>query len=300
MAITISAQTLARDLDLVLLESGRGSITFTSDEINRPGLQFTGYYEHFAERRVQLMGNAETHYLYALPPEVLLPRVERFMSMGIPCVVCARDKQPPEVMLTAAKTYGVPLFRSAQPTGEIGSRITQYLQQKLAPQILIHGVLLDVFGVGILLRGPSGIGKSETALELIKDGHRLVADDVVAIRRISGRLVGSAPDATRNLIEIRGIGVLDVRHLYGVGAVQPEAEIDVIMDLELWSEHTEYDRTGAEDHTEELLDVRVPATLLPVSPGRNLASVIGVAARHFRLKRMGYEAALMFPDDTVK
>ncbi len=293
-SITIGVQELAGDLELKALTPGHGCIFFNSTEINRPGLQFTGYYEYFAERRVQLVGNAEIGYLYDLGEEQLASCAERFMSAGIPCVVCARDKQPPQAFLNAAVKYNVPVFKSDLPTGEIGNKITLYLQNKLAPHILAHGVLLDVFGVGTLLRGPSGIGKSETALEMIKNGHTLVADDVVQIKRIADTLVGSAPEATRNLIEIRGIGIMDVRHLYGVGAVQPEKTIDMIMDLELWNERTAYNRTGAEDHTDEILGVHIPATLLPVSPGRNLASIIGVAARSFRLNRMGYKGALQF------
>ncbi len=293
-SITIGVQELAGDLGMKALTPGQGRIVFTSAEINRPGLQFTGYYEHFAERRVQLVGNAENGYLHDLSDEALAACAERFMSAGIPCVVCARDKQPPAAFLAAATRFSVPVFRSELPTGEIGNKITLYLQNRLAPNILVHGVLLDVFGVGTLLRGPSGIGKSETALEMIKDGHTLVADDVVQIKRIADSLVGSAPEATRNLIEIRGIGIMDVRHLYGVGAVQPEKTIDMIMDLELWSEHTAYKRTGAQDHTESILGVHIPATLLPVSPGRDLASVIGVAARSFRLNKMGYKGALQF------
>lgn len=299
-AVSIETAELARDLDMTVLETGRGRIAFTSAEINRPGLQFAGYYEYFAEQRVQLVGNAEVHYLFGLPPEELAARADRFMSAGVPCVVCARNKRPPQAMLSAAAVYGVPVFCSELATGEIGNRITQYLQNKLAPCICIHGVLMNVFGVGVLLRGPSGIGKSETALELIKNGHQLVADDVVAIKRIAERLVGSAPDATRNLIEIRGIGLMDVRHLYGVGAVQPESDIDLVMDLELWNEHTEYNRIGGAEATQDILGVRLPSTLLPVSPGRNLSAVVGVAARQFRLRRTGYEATLLFPDSTVK
>ncbi len=292
--ISIGVQELAADLGIQALTPGHGCIVFTSAEINRPGLQFTGYYESFAERRVQLVGNAEIGYLYDLSENRLASCAERFMSAGIPCVVCARGKQPPRLFLDAAITYNVPVFCSELPTGEIQNRITLYLQNKLAPRVLVHGVLLDVFGVGTLLRGPSGIGKSETALEMIKNGHTLVADDVVQIKKIAETLVGSAPDATRNLIEIRGIGIMDIRFLYGVGAVQPEKGIDMIMDLELWDEHTAYNRTGAQDHTDSILGVHVPATLLPVSPGRNLASIIGVAARSFRLKKMGYKDSLQF------
>ncbi|MDD4074631.1 MAG: HPr(Ser) kinase/phosphatase [Eubacteriales bacterium] len=293
-SVTITAKELAKALELEILVSGRGEIELRHSEMNRPGLQFTGYYEEFAERRVQLVGNAEVHYLYDLDDASLRVCSDRFLSSGIPCVVFARDKQPPRLFLEAAERYAVPVFRSSLKTGEIGDHITRFLQYRLAPCICLHGELLDVFGVGVLLRGPSGIGKSETALEMVKGGHSLVADDVVEIRRIADTLMGSAPAATRNLIEVRGVGIMDVRYLYGVGATQPEKSIDMIVDLELWNEQTVYERTGAEDHFEEILGIALPATLLPVSPGRNLASVIGVAARSFRLKRMGYKASTLF------
>lgn len=293
-SITIGAQELARDLDMEILTPCSADIVFSSSEINRPGLQFTGYYEHFAEERLQLVGNAEIGYLYDLSPEKLNACAERFMTAGIPCVVCARNKRPPDIFLEAALRHNIPVFCSHLLTGDITNRIIVYLQARLAPSILIHGVLLDVFGVGTLLRGPSGIGKSETALEMIKSGHTLVADDVVQIKRISNTLVGSAPVSTRNLIEIRGIGIMDIRHLYGVGAVQPEKTIDMILDLELWNEHSDYNRWDTGESTDAILGVKIPTTLLPVSPGRNLASIIGVAARSFRLKNMGYHRGLEF------
>lgn len=293
-SIRIAAQELARDLDMEILTPGSDEIELSSSEINRPGLQFTGYYEHFAEKRLQLVGNAEIGYLYDLAPEKLYSCAERFMTAGIPCVVCARNKRPPDIFLEAALRHDIPVFCSRMLTGEITNRIIVYLQSRLAPSILIHGVMLDVFGVGTLLRGPSGIGKSETALEMIKSGHTLVADDVVQIKRIADILVGSAPESTRNLIEIRGIGIMDIRHLYGVGAVQPEKNIDMILDLELWNEHSDYKRFGKGESTDAILGVSIPTTLLPVSPGRNLASIIGVAARSFRLKNMGYRGGLDF------
>ena len=293
-SIAITVGELAKALRLEVLTEGRGKIELRHFEINRPGLQFTGYYEEFAERLVQLVGNAEVHYLYDLDDTALRICAERFLSSGIPCVVFARDKQPPALFLEAARRHAVPIFRSSLKTGDIGDQVTRFLQYRLAPCICLHGELLDVFGVGVLVRGPSGIGKSETALEMVKGGHSLVADDVVEIRRIADTLLGSAPAATRNLIEVRGVGIIDVRYLYGVGATQPEKNIDMIVDLELWNETTAYERTGAEDHFEEILGISLPATLLPVSPGRNLASVIGVAARSFRIKRMGYNTSTLF------
>ena len=243
-------------------------------------------------QRVQLIGNAEMHYLRTLTYEDISARMERFMGFKIPCIVCARGNTPPEAVLDCAKKHAVPVFKSDMHTDDLGHRILSYVGRELAPRILLHGVLLDVFGVGVLLQGPSGIGKSETAIEMIKMGHRLVADDVVEITRVApNRLSGRAPELTRHLIEVRGIGIVDVRYLYGVGAVNVEKTIDFCIELELWNENTQYDRTGTEGRSERILDVEVPTTRVPVSPGRNLSVVVEVAARNFRLRRLGYNAS---------
>jgi HPr kinase/phosphorylase len=293
-SVKISVEELSEKLGMAVLCKGTGFIDFTSDEINRPGLQFTGFYEHFSARRVQLIGNAEWYYLNSLTEDVLSERMERFMRSGAPCIVCSRGNQPPRALLLAAERYAVPVFVSELLTGAIEHNITEYLERKLAPRILIHGVLMDVFGVGMLIRGESGLGKSETAIEMIRAGHRLVADDVIEITRVSDTLVGYAPEATRHLVEVRGIGIVDVRYLFGVGAVIPEKSIDMAVDIELWNENTQYERMGMGDRRIELLGVSIPGTVVPVSPGRNLAVVVEVAARNFRLIRMGYDATLEF------
>ncbi|MCE5236083.1 MAG: HPr(Ser) kinase/phosphatase [Clostridiaceae bacterium] len=290
MPVTVTIQELSDALGLEILAAGGGSVNFRESEINRPGLQLTGYYEHFAAQRVQLIGNAEMHYLYGLPEAEIYARMSRLMSFKIPCIVCARNNHPPMALLKSAEDHGVPVLKSKLQTGEIGHRISEYIELRLAPKILLHGVLLDVFGVGMLLTGESGLGKSETALELIKAGHRLVADDVVEITRArNDALVGRAPEATRHLVEVRGIGVVDVRYLYGVGAVIQQKEIDLVMEMELWNENAKYERVSAFEASREILGVNVPCTMLPVSPGRNLAVVVEVAARSFRLKRLGYD-----------
>ncbi len=295
MPLNVTIEELSRDLGLEALVAGNGSVSFTDGEINRPGLQFAGYYEHFDARRVQVIGNAEMYYLYALSPDELHVRMEHFMGLSIPCIVCARGNEPPEALLKSAEKYGVPVLKSALRTGEIGHRISQYIEYKLAPKILLHGVLLDVFGVGMLITGESGLGKSETALEMIKAGHRLVADDVTEITRIpSNALIGRAPELTRHLMEVRGIGIVDVRYLFGVGAVIQEKEIDLVMEMELWNENTPYERVSAFESSKEILGVAVPSTVLPVSPGRNLSVVLEVAARSFRLKRLGYDVGKEF------
>jgi len=291
-SITLTNEEIASSLDMAVLVRGAGKVVFTTAEIGRPGLQLAGYYSHFAQKRVQLIGNSETDYLYGMEYAEAFDRLDRFMSSGIPCVVCARNNMPPQALIDCAEKYAVPVFLSAALTDDIGHRITNYLSRKLAPKALIHGVLLDVFGVGILLRGASGMGKSETALEMIKQGHRLVADDVVELTRVTdNRLVGRAPEVTRCMIEVRGIGIVDVRYLFGVGAVVEEKSVELVMDLEFWQADQEYDRLGNGERTTQILGVSVPETVLPVSPGRNLAVVVEVAARNFLLKRMGYDTS---------
>ena len=290
--ITLDVAHIAEQLELEVLEAGEGSVTFTSAEIGRPGLQFAGYYDHFLSKRVQIIGKSEMYYLYGLDEDEVYARMSRFMSYSVPCMVCARGNMPPKALLSCAREHKLPVFLSKQKTDEIGHRISNFLSRKLAPSMLIHGVLMDVFGVGILMRGESGLGKSETALEMINKGHRLVADDVVRITKVAaGRIVGSAPEATKYLIEVRGIGVVDVRYLFGVGAAVNEKSIDFIMDLELYDPASDYERIGAKEKRTELLGVDIATTVLPVSPGRNLSVVIEVAARNFLLKKLGYNTS---------
>ena len=295
--VKVLVSEIEEKLGLTVLCKGRGFAEFSSSEINRPGLQLTGFYEHFPAQRMQLIGNAEVYYLYSLGDAVLRERMDRFMREGVPCIVCARSNQPPTELLDAAERFGVPVFMSSLLTGDVDHKISEFLERKLAAHILIHGVLLDVFGVGVLLRGESGLGKSETAIEMIRAGHRLVADDVVEITRISNTVMGCAPDVTRHLVEVRGIGVVDVRYLFGVGAVIPEKSIDLVVDIELWNESARYDKGGIEDQYVELLGVAIPGTIVPVSPGRNLAVVLEVAARNFRLIRTGYDTMVQFREN---
>lgn len=291
-SITLTVDKLSEELELEPLTGSGGTVTFTSAEIGRPGLQFTGYYDHFSSRRVQIIGMSEMYYLYGLSGAEVRARMKRFMSYGVPCVVCARGNMPPKELIESAREHGLPVFLSHQKTDDIGHRISNYLSRKLAPSMLTHGVLMDVFGVGILMRGESGLGKSETALEMIKQGHRLVADDVVRITRVaSGRIVGTAPEATKYLIEVRGIGIVDVRYLFGVGSAVNEKSIDFIMDLEMFDPTAQYERIGAREKRTELLGVEIPTTVLPVSPGRNIAVVVEVAARNFLLKKLGYDTS---------
>lgn len=274
-----------------------GSPTFEVDtsDINFPGLQFAGYFTHFAHNRVQLAGNAEMAFLDEISEEVMEHRLEKYFSYDIPVLVIARDYKVPPSMAAVARKRDVPILRTPISTTQCSHRISNYLDRKLAPTISRHGVLVDVYGVGIILMGESGIGKSETALELVKRGHRLVADDVVEITRVtSHRIVGTSPELVRHLMEIRGIGIIDVKNMYGVGAVMVEKSIDLVIELEDWVSGKSYDRLGLTEETTSILDVEIPWTLMPVRPGRNLAIIVEVAAMNFRLKRMGYNAAVEF------
>lgn len=295
MMVTVGVSEFAEALELSVLERGSGVIAVNNSDTNRPGVQFAGYFEHFAYERVQLIGNAEMHYLYNLADDAAATRMDSFMASGIPCVICSRGNRPPAALLEAAKNHGVPVFITQNATAKTGYQVTDYLTAKFAPHVVIHGVLLDVCGIGVLLTGESGIGKSETALELVKQGHRLVADDAVELTvGADGFLEGRAPEITRNLMEIRGIGLIDIRYLYGVGSVISVKPVELVINLELWRPDAKYERLGANDSYEEYLGIRVPSLCLPVRPGRNLAIVVEVAASNFRLVNSGYDATKEF------
>ena len=261
-------------------------------DINRPALQLAGYLEHFANERVQIVGYVEFTYLEQMSEEERNFTYERFISTGIPCVIFTTKTRPTDRMLELAIKYDVPTFVTDKTTSSFMAEIIRWLGVELAPCISIHGVLVDVYGEGVLIMGESGIGKSEAALELIKRGHRLVSDDVVEIRRVSDvTLVGSAPDITRHLIELRGIGIVDVKALFGVECVKDTQTIDMVIKLEDWDREKEYDRLGLNEEYTEFLGNKVVCHSLPIRPGRNLAIIVESAAVNHRQKKMGYNAA---------
>ena len=267
-------------------------IRITLPDINRPALQLTGYLEHFENERVQIIGYVEYTYLQHLTREEKVAAYERFVSSKIPCVVFSTMTHPDEDMLRLAEKYQVPTLTVDKTTSNFMAEIIRWLNVQLAPCISVHGVLVDVYGEGVLIMGESGIGKSEAALELIKRGHRLVSDDVVEIRRVSDvTLVGSAPDITRHFIELRGIGIIDVKTLFGVESVKDTQAIDLVIKLEEWSKDKEYDRLGLEEEYTECLGNKVVRHSLPIRPGRNLAVIVESAAVNHRQKKMGYNAA---------
>ena len=261
-------------------------------EVNRPALQLTGYFDHFDAERVQIIGYVEFTYLENLSREEKLPVYEKLLAAQIPCLIYTTMTYPDQDMLDLANKYKVPIFVTKKPTSAFMAEVIRWLNVKLAPSISIHGVLVDVYGEGILIMGESGIGKSEAALELIKRGHRLITDDVVEIRKVSDEtLIGTAPDITRHFIELRGIGIIDVKTLFGVESVKNTGTIDLVIKLEEWDRDKEYDRLGLEEEYIEFLGNKVVCHSLPIRPGRNLAVIVESAAVNHRQKRMGYNAA---------
>lgn len=261
-------------------------------EVNRPALQLAGFFDHFDHERVQAIGNVERAYVSTLSQERKMEVYDKLLSCKIPCLVYCRDIEPDENILELAIHYDVPILTTGQPTSNFMAETIRWLRVQMAPCISIHGVLVDVFGEGILIMGESGIGKSEAALELIKRGHRLVTDDVVEIRKVSDEtLIGSSPNITKHFIELRGIGIIDVKTLYGVESVKETQSIDLVIKLEDWDKDREYDRLGLEDQYTEFLGNRVVCHSIPIRPGRNLAIIAESAAVNHRQKKMGYNAA---------
>lgn len=265
------------------------------DDLHRPGLEMAGYFEYHPKERVQLLGKTELAFFEMLSPETRHERMKLFCSGEMPCIIVTRDLDVPQEIIDVCQEQGVPLLRSRVATTILSSHITSFLEKKLAPTATIHGVLVDVYGIGMLITGASGIGKSETALELVKHGHRLVADDAVEIRQTSDNVLhGSAPELIRHLLEIRGIGIINVMTLFGAGAIRNYKRISVVISLENWQQVKQYDRLGIDEETTRIINTDVPLVTVPVRPGRNLAVIIEVAAMNYRLKRMGYNAALQF------
>ncbi len=292
----VSVYDMAKQLNLkeVIPEINTREIFITQAEINRPALQLAGFFEHFSNKRIQIIGNVEYLYLQEMRKDDAAEGIifERLFSAGIPCLVFCNSLEPNNRMSYIAKKYNVPILISRETTSEFMAEVIRWLGVELAPSISIHGVLVDVFGEGILITGESGIGKSEAALELIKRGHRLVSDDVVEIKRVSKEtLVGSSPEVTRFFIELRGIGIIDVRKLFGVESVRMTQNIDLVIQLEDWNKETDYDRLGLEEKYVEYLGNKVVAHSLPIRPGRNLAIIVETAAINHRQKKMGYNAA---------
>ena len=292
-SVKLSKVIKAHSLETIYIPDKPDSeLVIQSQDVNRPGLMFAGYEKFFDNLRVEFIGLAEMSYLQELDEQTQRERMELFFSLKPPVVIVTRNIDVLPAMVEMAQKYEVPLLRTAEPTSEIMATLISYLNTELAERITRHGVMVEVYGEGILIVGDSGVGKSETAVELIKRGHRLIADDAVEIRKVSSKtLVGTAPDNIRHFIELRGIGIVNARNIFGIGAVKLTEKIDMVIQLEQWNSQKAYDRLGLEDEYISILGIKVPATTVPVKPGRNLAIIIEIAAMNNRQKRMGYNGA---------
>ncbi|MDD3254174.1 MAG: HPr(Ser) kinase/phosphatase [Lachnospiraceae bacterium] len=290
--VTITELIEKMNLKNIVPEIDTDAVVLSHPDVNRPALQLTGFFDHFDRERVQIIGYVEQEYIKTLSRERRVEMYDRLLSSEIPCVLYSRGQMPDEDMQDLCSHYKVPCMVSEKSTSDLMAEVIRWLKEKLAPCISIHGVLVDVFGEGVLIMGESGIGKSEAALELIKRGHRLVTDDVVEIRKVSDdTLVGCAPDITKHFIELRGIGIIDVKALFGVESVKDTQNIDMVIKLEDWDKDREYDRLGLEDRYTEFLGNKIVCHNIPIRPGRNLAIIVESAAVNYRQKKMGYNAA---------
>lgn len=279
-------------LETIHLPMDASKLLVIETEINRPGLQLSGFYEYFNNERIQIVGKAEFAYLATMEETVRKEHLEMLFAHHVPCIIITRELPYFPEMLDLAQQYEIPLLRCKDSTSSFMSALIAYLNLHLAPRITRHGVLIEIYGEGVLILGESGVGKSETAVELIKRGHRLVADDAVEIRKVSNiSLVGSSPENIRHFLELRGIGIVNARRLFGMGAVKVTEKIDMIVELEPWDSEKVYDRMGVDSEFTSILGVKVPCSTIPVKPGRNLAVILEVAAMNNRQKKMGYNAA---------
>ncbi len=296
---SVPLSTLVKEfkLEVAFASTDYEAIRLTVEDVGRPGLQLSGYFDHFEPMRLQVMGNVEMSYLAKLSLQDRTRVYDQLFSYKFPALLIARNIPPDDQCMEMAKKNNVTILRSSEATSAIVSTIITYLKSALAPRITRHGVLVEVYGEGILLIGDSGIGKSEAAVELLKRGHRLIADDAVEIKKVSANsLVGNAPALIRNYIELRGIGIINVAKLFGMGAVRSENEINLLVNIVPWNTQQVYDRLGLEEQYMELLGVNVPMYTIPITPGRNLAMILEVAAMNNRQKKMGYNAALEFTE----
>ena len=284
------------NLELISGEEGINRPITTSD-ISRPGIELAGYFEYYPAERIQLLGKTELSFFEELTKSERISRMERLCTDITPAIIVTRDLEVPVELIEASERESVPVLKANMKTTRFSSRLTNFLESKLAPTTAVHGVLVDIYGIGVLITGKSGVGKSETALELVKRGHRLVADDCVEIRQEDqDTLVGASPDLIEHLLEIRGLGIINVMTLFGAGAVRSNKRITLVINLEIWDAKKQYDRLGLDDEKMKIIDTEITKITVPVRPGRNLAVIIEVAAMNYRLKRMGVNAAQQFTE----
>jgi len=286
----IELDEFCKRLGLEIINKGdREHITVSTFHVNRPGLQLAGFYEHFVYQRVQVVGEMENTYLMSMDSKKRQKTLDKLFGYDFPCLICTHDIPPCDELVNSAKKHNRVLLKSNENTTYLSNKLSIYLNEVLAQTITLHGVLVDVYGVGMLIMGDSGVGKSEVALELVQRNHRLVADDAVVIKNINDLLIGSSPPIIRHFMEVRGIGIVDIRSIYGAGAVRDSKKIEVIIQLEEWSSIKDYDRLGNKAEDFVIFSKAIPKFTIPVKTGRNLAVILEVAARNFRLKTMGYD-----------
>ncbi len=294
---SVSLRSLINEFQLEEIYSPENieEIVVTRNEVNRPGLQLAGFFDHFEPSRIQIIGKVEYHYLCFMTPEQRYDSFKNFFEKKIVCLVFSSELEVFKEAIELAREYGIPILRTKVTTSHFMAALISSLGVSLAPRITRHGVLVEVYGEGVLILGDSGIGKSEIAIELVKRGHRLIADDAVEIKRVSDKtLVGSAPELIRHYIELRGIGIVDVRRLFGMGSVKISEKIDLVINLEHWQDGKFYERVGLETEYTEIMGIKIPSITIPVNPGRNLAVVLEIAAMNNRQKKMGYNTAVEF------
>lgn len=294
----VTANDLIEKFQFELLSGEEGIYRpITTVELSRPGIEMAGFFTYYPANRLQLLGRTELSFFEQLTDEQKKDRMERLCTYDTPGIIISRGLEAPKEILEASEKMGVPVMRSKMTTTRLSSHLTNFLESKLAPMIAIHGVLVDIYGIGVLITGASGVGKSETALDLVGRGHRLVADDSVEIRQEHENfLVGRSPELIKHLLEIRGLGIINVMTLFGAGAIRPYKRIALVIHLELWDQTKAYDRLGLDEDTMKIFDVELPKITIPVRPGRNIAVIVEVAAMNFRLKRLGMNAAQQFSD----
>lgn len=282
------------DLKVIVNTREKMPDIYVSD-LNRPGLELSGYLNFFAYDRIQIFGKTEISFLSSLSPHICKARLEKLLSYDIPCIIITRNLSPPEGLISIASENKKPILGTPMATTRFMGCLTSFLESELAPYTTMHGVLVDIYGIGILIIGESGIGKSETAVELVKRGHRLVADDAVEIKQAAENiLIGTAPEIIRHFLEVRGLGVIDVRTIFGAGSIRDNIKIEMVIELVEWENYKESDRLGLDEEKIKILDSHIPKKTIPIRPGRNLAAILEVAAMDFRLKSLGHNAALEF------
>ena len=292
MSISVEELIEENDFEVIHQADNTRNVHLYSSEFNRPGLQLCGFYTKFVPDRIQIIGGAEWWYLEGLDPKVRSMRLKALFAHKITVMIVTRNQRIFPEMLMYAKEDNCAILRTPDSTSRAVNKLITYLERALAPSMRRHGILLDIYGVGVLITGESGIGKSETALDLIANGHKLIADDSVLIRKLDNRLIGTSPKITRHFMEIRGIGIIDVERLFGIGCIMEEKEVELVIELTPWDDFADYNRLGIEDEKIEILDKSVPVMEIPMRTGRNMSMIIEIATRNFKQKEMGYNAAL--------